>query len=172
MSPTSDPVWRWCDITWSPRLRPASAALLSGSTLSMKMRKPFSEPPSRVKDKGASLEGLVRVTTRSLALAAHAMFNSLRCPHIFWFKERHYMSSFAIDSPINCLSWRSPINLRLYCTQLTSLSRLCSNSSRKCVIAESPSKSLKWLFTHSKTTRVTWWHITLLIIHLIEHWLT
>ncbi len=98
MSPTSDPVWRWCDITWSPRLRPASAALLSGSTLSMKMRKPFSEPPSRVKDKGASLEGLVRVTTRSLALAAHAMFNSLRCPHIFWFKERHYMSCFAIDS--------------------------------------------------------------------------
>lgn len=169
MSPTADPVWCWCDITWSPRLRPASAALLPGSTLSMKMRKPFSEPPSRVKDRGASLEGLVRVTTRSLALAAHAMFNSLRCPHIFWFKERHYMSFLRSTQP---QSWRSPINRRFYCTQLTSLSRLYSNSSRKCVIAESPSKSLKWLFTHSKTTRVTWWHITLLIIHLIEHWLT
>lgn len=38
----------------------------------------------------------------------------------------------------------------------TSFSRLLSNSSRKWVMAGSPSKSLKWLFTHSKTTRVTW----------------
>ena len=39
---------------------------------------------------------------------------------------------------------------------LTSLSRLFSNSSRKRVIAASPSKSLKWLLTHSSTTRVTY----------------
>lgn len=50
----------------------------------MKMRKPFSWPPRRLKANGESLAGLVSVTSRGLALAAHAIFNSLRCPHIFW----------------------------------------------------------------------------------------
>lgn len=76
--------WRRVCCTWSPRLRPASAALLPDSTASMKMRKPFSWPPRRLKASGESLDGLVSVTNRGLALAAHAIFNSLRCPHIFW----------------------------------------------------------------------------------------
>lgn len=86
--------------TWSPRLRPASAALLPGSTFSMKMRKPFSEPPSRLKARGASRDGLVRVTTLSLALAAQAMFNSLKCPNIFCFntqEQKDYCSLRSVN---------------------------------------------------------------------------
>ena len=82
-------VLRWSFLTWSPRLRPTSAALLPDSTASMKTRKPFSWPPSRLKARGESLDGLVSVTSRGLALAAHAIFNSLRCPHIFWEKEKN-----------------------------------------------------------------------------------
>lgn len=92
----------------------------------MKMRKPFSEPPCRVKDRGASLEGLVRVTTRSLALAAHAMFNSLRCPHIFWFKERHYMrflrSTLKITKKLMVLLHTTDLSLQIV---LELLKKMC-----------------------------------------------
>lgn len=87
-------VCAWKHHTWSPRFRPASVALLPGSTLSTKIPNPFSEPPRRMNGKGASREGFVNVISLLFALAAHAMFNSLRCPPIFCkfrksgFKER------------------------------------------------------------------------------------
>lgn len=146
-------------LTWSPRLRPASAALLPGSTASMKMRKPFSWPPRRLNASGESLDGLVSVTSRGLALAAHAMFNSLRCPHIF-LKKHNEENELEI--------WiKHFFHISLYFT-LTSFSRLFSNSSRKRVMAGSPSKSLKWLFTHSKTTRVTW-RDHMIDMHTLSH---
>lgn len=69
--------------TWSPRFKPASVALLPKSTLSTKIPNPFSDPPSKIKGKGASRDGFVNVINLRLALAAHAIFNSLRCPPIF-----------------------------------------------------------------------------------------
>lgn len=70
-------------LTWSPRFKPASVALLLESTLSTKMPKPFSEPPSKMKGRGASRDGFVSVINLRFAFAAHAMFNSLRWPPIF-----------------------------------------------------------------------------------------
>lgn len=70
--------------TWSPRLSPASAALLPGSTVSTKMPKPRSLPPWTVKKSGDSLDGFWRVIWRHFALAAHAMFSRRRWPFIFW----------------------------------------------------------------------------------------
>lgn len=70
-------------LTWSPRFKPASVALLPESTLSTKMPKPFSEPPSKMKGRGASRDGFVSVISLRFAFAAHAMFNSLRWPPIF-----------------------------------------------------------------------------------------
>lgn len=61
--------------------------------LSTKMPKPFSEPPSKVKGRGASWEGFVNVNSLRLALAAHAMFNSLKCPPIFYKNSRRVASS-------------------------------------------------------------------------------
>lgn len=69
--------------TWSPRFKPASVALLLESTLSTKIPNPFSEPPSKMKGKGASRDGFVSVSNLLFALAAQAIFNSLRCPPIF-----------------------------------------------------------------------------------------
>lgn len=156
------------NVTWSPRLRPTSAALLPGSTASMKMRKPFSWPPRRLKARGESLDGLVRVTSRGLALAAHAMFNSLRCPHIFWKGIKSWY-----DSSVQWMATTLYL-VTNHCAAviLTSFSRLFSNSSRKWVIAGSPSKSLKWLFTHSKITRVTWRNHMISTCQHTVYWLT
>lgn len=70
--------------TWSPRFKPASVALLPKSTLSTKIPNPFSDPPSKMKGKGASRDGFVKVINLRLALAAQAIFNSLKCPPIFY----------------------------------------------------------------------------------------
>lgn len=70
--------------TWSPRFKPASVALLPKSTLSTKIPNPFSDPPSKIKGKGASRDGFVKVINLRLALAAQAIFNSLKCPPIFY----------------------------------------------------------------------------------------
>lgn len=63
-------------LAWSPRLSPASSALLPGSTVLMKRCVPRSAPPISVKGRGVSREALVMVTTLDLALAAHAMLSN------------------------------------------------------------------------------------------------
>lgn len=75
--------------TWSPRFKPASVALLPESTLSTKIPNPFSDPPNKMKGKGASRDGFVSVISLRLALAAHAIFNSLRCPPIFCIRKNN-----------------------------------------------------------------------------------
>lgn len=69
--------------TWSPRLSPASAALLPISTVSTKIPNPLSLPPRRLKNRGESLEGFCRVICLHFALAAQAIFSNLRWPFIF-----------------------------------------------------------------------------------------
>lgn len=63
-------------LTWSPRLSPASSALLPASTELMKRCVPRSAPPTSVKGRESSREALVMVTIRDLALAAHAMLSN------------------------------------------------------------------------------------------------
>lgn len=74
----------YCPLTWSPFLSPASAALLPSSTDSTKMPNPLSLPPCTLKWSGDSLDAFCRVICLHLALAAHAMFSSLKWPFIFW----------------------------------------------------------------------------------------
>ena len=74
--------------TWSPRFKPASVALLPKSTLSTKIPNPFFYFFSKIKGKGASRDGFVKVINLLFALAAQAIFNSLKCPPIFYKKRR------------------------------------------------------------------------------------
>lgn len=63
-------------VTWSPRLSPASSALLLTSTLLIKRRVPRSAPPISVKGRGISRADLFIVITLGLALAAQAMLSN------------------------------------------------------------------------------------------------
>lgn len=76
-------------LTWSPRLSPASAALLPSSTDSTKMPNPLSLPPCTLNDSCDSLDAFCRVICLHLALAAHAMFSSRKWPFIFWQGVKH-----------------------------------------------------------------------------------
>ena len=67
-------------LTWSPRLRPASHALDPFSTLVMNIPWPRSNPPRMEKCSISSRVVLVKVTVLTLALAAQAMFSRLIWP--------------------------------------------------------------------------------------------
>lgn len=156
---------RWsslCHLTWSPRLSPVSAALLPSSTDSTKMPNPLSLPPCTLKYSGDSLDAFCRVICLNLALAAHAMFSSRKWPFIFWqwategkIKIPTYGCNFNVQAKVRMFSrcWTKHKVKAEKC--LTVISRSFSKSSRKRVMAGLPSKSLKWLLTHSSTILVT-----------------
>lgn len=83
-APFSQHIVHFFHLTWSPRLSPASAALLPSSTDSTKMPNPLSLPPCTLNDSCDSLDAFCRVICLHLALAAHAMFSSRKWPFIFW----------------------------------------------------------------------------------------
>lgn len=158
--------------TWSPLLSPASVALLSFVTLSMKMPKPLSLPPSRLKGSGESLFAFCSTTWRNLALAAEAMFSRRKWPFIFCGKVRKKHVICLVSTVtvycgptffflIVCQLFFIRLSLKiapiiLATIRLTSSSSNFAKFSRNCVIEGFPSKSLKWLFTHNNTIRVTY----------------
>lgn len=94
--------------TWSPRLSPASAALLPISTVSTKIPNPLSLPPRRLKNKGESLEGFCRVICLHFALAAQAIFSNLRWPFIFCNTEDTKCSAMFLLSEMEKWLWKIP----------------------------------------------------------------